>query len=568
MLAGVVLFFCLLSASYSVVAPPFENPDEVEHARYAVFLADHRRLPRLLGDCVRMAFHPPLYHALLAPLAAATGVDYERVFLGYALNRDPSTPGVILAHGFPDERFPYADGPRFVHAARLLTILPGVVLLFFTWKLARVVLGGTGPPLVATALAASLPQLQYISASLNHDALAAAAGAGVAYASVLLFARPTARIAACAGLALSVGLLTKASSVALVPVPLLALALSPAGPVARRLRLALLVAVVPAVLAGWWYVEQWRELGSPFPTARLVRDTWVGFGLRRTEPFAGVDYWHFARNVYESFVFKAGLMHVAGPSVAYVVWLPFVAAALCGLARLARARRTLPLAVGVVCLTAALLSFNQSVSSPQGRYLFPVLPVLAVAATSAGLAAFRARFAVVAGGYVALLALTSLATLVGYAQVFAGIAPRPRPDVAGTARLFCDNEYRQPLEATGDVLSGLRLRARADGERDFVLRVALHRADEPEPVRAVELPGHALPSELAPVEVRFPPLPTQPGERLIVSFSTRDATPLAKPVLAYEPRTNGDGFSVDGAPQRGRLVIEEIAASSIPATPG
>ena len=63
----------------------------------------------------------------------------------------------------------------------MVGVFATIVTLLYTWKVTRWLLGTDRSALDATVAVASLPQLQYLSGSLNHDALAAAA------ASVFLF---------------------------------------------------------------------------------------------------------------------------------------------------------------------------------------------------------------------------------------------------------------------------------------------------------------------------------------------------------------------------------------------
>jgi len=117
-LALVLAGFVTIPLAYNILSPPFENPDEINHAEYAAFIGERGRLPDLLRDCVRLAFHPPLYHALIAPIAVAMHVGTEEVMRDHTLNPDYQTSRVVLRHEDPAETFPYADRARFVHVAR------------------------------------------------------------------------------------------------------------------------------------------------------------------------------------------------------------------------------------------------------------------------------------------------------------------------------------------------------------------------------------------------------------------------------------------------------------------
>src|SRR4051812_10253389 len=71
------LLFYLLAASafllilWSFAVPVFESPDEAVHWQVARFINEHHRLPFYDSQMVE-ANQPPLYYALIAPVAGPT----------------------------------------------------------------------------------------------------------------------------------------------------------------------------------------------------------------------------------------------------------------------------------------------------------------------------------------------------------------------------------------------------------------------------------------------------------------------------------------------------------------
>src|SRR6202040_4263617 len=92
---------------------------------------------------------------------------------------------VILTHDDPGEWFPYAGRSRFVHVARAVTTLIAAITLLYTYALVYLLMNDGVAALLATATVAAVPQFQYISASVNHDGMAAALAAGFIYYAVL-----------------------------------------------------------------------------------------------------------------------------------------------------------------------------------------------------------------------------------------------------------------------------------------------------------------------------------------------------------------------------------------------
>ena len=76
LLIFVLLTFIALGLLYNVSLPLFEAPDEMDHFRYANWLATERNLPNMRTDLQIIGHEvgqPPLYYAILAPFVA--GID-------------------------------------------------------------------------------------------------------------------------------------------------------------------------------------------------------------------------------------------------------------------------------------------------------------------------------------------------------------------------------------------------------------------------------------------------------------------------------------------------------------
>lgn len=561
MLLAPLVVFAVLAAAYAVTSPPFENPDEVAHAQYATFLSDYGRLPRLLTDCVRMAFHPPLYHALISPLARVAGVTTETVFAGYQINRDPTSPHLILTHGFPDEVFPYAGGVRFVQLGRLVSILASLVTLLYTWKLAGLLLASRALALIATMTVASLPQFQYVAASLNHDGLTASATSAFLFHATRLARSFPSDAALKAGFALGIALLTKSSALAMAPlVPLAALLSARSVALAAILRRATALFAVAFAIAGFWYLRNVDAFGTPVPTVHLVHTTWVGFQLARSSAPSGNEILAIAYDLFRSFVFLGGLMDLAAPTWLYLSWGLLLSLALIGLGPLCARRIGLVPVAALVSSLASVAHFNLSVSSPQGRYLFIALPVIgvAVAAGFARVVPPSARRSLIPVAVVAppLLAVAFFA--LGFRPTYAGIRERPREATwGGTAQLHCANEYRAEVRSPGGPIEAIELLGSRRGAGGYDVELALFRSGEPAPLARASVSSSEVPLERGPVRFAFSPVATEPGERLSLRLRAPGATPIARSIFFYRHAPPGSGnLTVNGLPLDAVLSVD------------
>ncbi|HXM71418.1 MAG TPA: glycosyltransferase family 39 protein, partial [Thermoanaerobaculia bacterium] len=207
------------------ITPVGASPDELSHLHYINGIADHLRLPPA-GEPERQ--QPPLYYLLGAIVAKLSG-----------------------------------DDPRLI---RLVSVVLGVLTVLTVYAVARR-LFPLRPALAvgAAALVALLPEAQYLAGAINDDNLAWLAGALLVLAGVVVVQSEvvTPRLALGAGLAVALAVLAK-ETVWLLALLFLVLVVVRCGRQLRALHAAALL-VPTIVLAGWWFVRNAVEFGSPLP---------------------------------------------------------------------------------------------------------------------------------------------------------------------------------------------------------------------------------------------------------------------------------------------------------------
>jgi len=205
--------------------------DARHHLYYAAWIREKGSLP--LATDGWSTYHPPLFHALSAPLLPAAG---EPV-------------GALL---------------------KLIPLLGGLGVVFASHRLARRLF--PRDPVaraLAVAFAAVLPVNLYSACYFSNEPLHAAL-AGIALwlgVEAMLAERLRLTRAAALGAALGLAALAKFTALLWLPAASLfagarALAIDRARP-ARALAMALLPAAVAALVAGWFYLRSWILLGDP-----------------------------------------------------------------------------------------------------------------------------------------------------------------------------------------------------------------------------------------------------------------------------------------------------------------
>ncbi len=225
LLGAVIAVFVVLAVVYTRITPIGASPDELSHLGYIRGIADHFQLPPA-GQAERQ--QPPLYYLLGAVLSRLTGGD-----------------------------------PRLI---RLLSVGLGVLTILTVSLIARRLFPARPALAVgAAALVALLPEAQYLAGAINDDNLAWLAGALLVLAGVVVLQSDvlTDRLALTTGFAVALAVLAK-ETVWLLALLLLVVVVVRFWSRIRLLQAAALV-LPTVVLAGWWFVRNAVQFGSPLP---------------------------------------------------------------------------------------------------------------------------------------------------------------------------------------------------------------------------------------------------------------------------------------------------------------
>ncbi|MEJ5312032.1 MAG: glycosyltransferase family 39 protein [Anaerolineae bacterium] len=252
--------FTVLGLLYSAVVPIFEASDEVWHYPMVEHLAREWTLPvqplepgASSGPWRQEASQPPLYYALAAALT--TWIDTSPTAAPYDLNTirrlnphvaagvitpDGNNPNLVV-HNPALERFPWRGAVLAIHIARIFSVLLGTWAVYLTWALVRELYPEQPQlALLAAAIHAFTPMSLFVNASVNNDNLIVPLCALALLMMIRLVKRQDAggkgqdarekrqeardrNPASCIlhhlllGIVIGLGLLTKASAIALLP---------------------------------------------------------------------------------------------------------------------------------------------------------------------------------------------------------------------------------------------------------------------------------------------------------------------------------------------------------------
>jgi len=413
LLAAIVAVYLAIGVLYAALTPTWQVPDEPAHYNYVRALAEGEGFPVMeMGDYDQeylglltskdfppelsvesleyADYHPPLYYLLAVPVYALSG-------------------GAVLP-------------------LRLLSVLFGAALLIVAFQVVRTVFPARPEmALVVAGLIAFIPQHVAMTAGVNNDALTELIIGSTLWALVAYVGggrdRPWP-----VGVLLAVALLTKVSAYVLLAVAAVAVAVRwQRGHKNWRWAAAQLAwMLVPALLlSAPWFVRNGLTYGWSDPLGR-ARHNAVVVGQPLSSDWLARYGWggllsRFARTTFQSFWGQLGWMEVVLPARIYQALALFSAVLIVGFlwwlcdrrrARLTPFQRDAAILFVVSSLLTLFiyLTYNLTFVQHQGRYLFPALIPLGVAA-ALGLDQLASLLPRQARAWVTLALLSGLAAL-------------------------------------------------------------------------------------------------------------------------------------------------------------
>jgi len=440
--AALVLMFLALGVIYSLVTPIFEASDELSHYPVVRHIADGRGLITQNREAEtawkQEGSQPPLYYAIAALATAWIDAgDLEDL-----LWENPHVNiGNPLAHGNKNlvihtERalFPMRGTVLAVHLIRWLSLLMQGTTVLWTWCLAREIAPGRrDSALAAAALVAFNPMFLFIAASVNNDNLIVPLATLVLWLLVRILKHGWVdnRGAILLGALLGMAVLTKLSGLALLPLAAGVLAIVA---IRRRAwgalaRWGIIVSVLVATIAGWWYVRNWQLYGDPTGLKAMLE-----IAGRRSEAPSLRELLGELRGLFMSYWGVFGGFNVVAPEWLYRVyevlslaglvgWLP-AAYRLGNHRRLPQARLLFVPVAWIVIMLVSLIRWTSVTYASQGRLLFPAVSALSVLLAGGLMGWLPARWQ--RQGYGAVVAGLGLSAILLPFVIIAPAYARPR----------------------------------------------------------------------------------------------------------------------------------------------
>ena len=333
------------------------------------------RLAALRAELPVEANSPPLYYLLIAPLAVdqnclplAMGKEYDRGFSCFPPRLFQNTSGDFGLY------WPF-------RAARLVSVLISVFTIWFCALAGMEASGSPGTGLLVGGLVAFWPMFTFRGMNVSNDTLVAALSALALYLILRLIKRGfTWGIGILAALAVAGAFLGKTSAI-ILPVPLLLAIISEKAPRRVKLLRAGVLGAMMLITVGPWLNRNRHLYGDLLAhramftaVSNLVHEHSLGSVYFRT---------YFPLHLIRSFIGTFGYMSLPLPAMAYLIYtIALVAAGACWIRGIWQRRidfRLSAILISVIVLNLiVVVNINLTFTQPQGRYMLPALPAIAV----------------------------------------------------------------------------------------------------------------------------------------------------------------------------------------------
>lgn len=401
--AAVLILFSLMGIWYSLVVPPFETPDEINHYAFARHLSLGNGLPiqtiEKNGPWEHEGTQPPLYYFLVSRLISGidqSDFDQLNQVNPHANMGDPLYPGNKNRMLYSARPLPLRGTNLAMHIGRWFSLFLACLTLLFVYGIARMVFPLSRTlPIWAVVIVAAIPQFDFISATVSNDNMVIV----VSTATIFWLGRMLTKFRSTKitrldllilGMLLGLAALSKLQGLGLIPLSALVIAGIAWRQRDRRFLIESLVlfAVPVLLIAGWWY---WRN--------HVLYGEWLGVnqlltinGLRYTPQTLG-NLWGELRGVRYSFWGLFGWFSILLPTFVYPVLDIVTVVALTGAAGAlikARGKQSigfldepiiqvqLLLFTWAAVLIGLLIYWLTFATSGQGRLLFPAISSVGV----------------------------------------------------------------------------------------------------------------------------------------------------------------------------------------------
>ncbi len=391
----IFLYFILYSLFFVFFVPVFEGPDEQFHLEYVNYFSKYHTLPNQYEGLdhrekyVGQGHQHPLYYIITGSLL-------------YFFDSDQT----ISSEKFPNKRHVWSGGaedkvPVFNHVynsvlkspedkvlfyvLRIFSVFLSLINIFFIFKIAELFFKESSWIFLTTFFVVTLPQYAFVSSLINNDSLSNLISTISIFFMFKIFKdkNKLSNYILC-GLFLGIALLTKKTLFFLIPsycFVILFMILKNKEHKSKILQYSLILFSIAVLLSSWFFIRN-HFLYGDFAASKMEHDTMQSL-IDKKSIFSSYFVLNFFPSITRSFFGVFGWMNCPLPRYVFVIHLSVVILSIAGLVYYFikyKIKNILILSSAVfilVCL-GGIIYFNLTFTQSQGRYMFPVLSLIAL----------------------------------------------------------------------------------------------------------------------------------------------------------------------------------------------
>lgn len=530
--------YLFIGLTYCYHTPLWNPPDEELHFAYCEFIAINQKIPEAQASSenarVSQAFHPPLYY-LIGSL--------------FCRNSDRPVTQLITINDGPGYRIvqhPENESAtkRSAYFLRIFTFLLSTVTIYIIYLIALIIFpGDTATATAATLFAAMNPQFIHISGSVSNETLAVT----LSTLYIFLLLKYSAREyhykhILLMGLLLGGCLLTKKSTIFLIPVTVCTISWLRLKNIKRLLFELVTLFAATVTISGWWYIKSWGFLSN--------LQTLQPWFLRKS-PLSLEYLWKVTSRTFTSFFGDFGALQIPLFSehlLFYGAVLLFGCAGLFWIL-IKKQRQKFQydiiaiLGLSFACGMAFFIILNYKYYAFLGRYLFVVMVPIAIGICTGIRFLLPYRFrSIMLSAFSLLLIIVNLDILFrvlkpAYAETYLMEGINQPMFSYPTGEINSTTTVGQTFIAPGDNLCAIRVMLfRGTGlERAYITFSLKEEGGTGNVLRQINMPLVKISTDISRYVFVFPPIRNSMDKEYMFSFTSQSPPAGNGASLWYEP---------------------------------
>lgn len=390
----IILYYVFFSSSFVFLTPFNEAPDEIFHLQFINYVSKYKTLPdqyeglRNNEKFVGQGHQYPLYYIFTGIVNYFFNPD-KQIVTDITPNKlhlwNGGTSGKVPVYNhLAKDEIPDSKDKFLFYLFRFLSVVFGTVNIIFVFKISKLVFGDNVWTLLPPLFVATLPQFLFISGAVNNDCLANMFSTICIY-YIFKIVKNNANFKNCIilGIFMGLGILAKKTLLFFAPgIIIVFIYLIFKNRYDRKILLYAAVTILTcSAICGWYFIRNYSTYGELFGS-RMEYETMFPLVFRRSL-FSDYFITEFPKGIYHSFIASFGWMNLKLPIVSYVIYTLIICFSLFGITvYFKKSKSNLDLILVsflffITCL-AGIVYFNLTFTQYQGRYLFPVLSVIAL----------------------------------------------------------------------------------------------------------------------------------------------------------------------------------------------